>query len=102
MNFFGEAQKVPKDCYAVITRTYADGREDHVLTAARSQWTVLDSNLVYITYPNIAAKEMCDTLSVGKPSAKFLNYEQIVTICLIWRRNCSTMPVYSEESENRL
>lgn len=50
--------------YAVITRTYADGRENDVCTIPADQWVVSDSNWAWITYPNIAAKEMGDTLSV--------------------------------------
>ena len=50
--------------YAVITRNYADGREKDVRTVPGSQWVMLDSNVAYFSYPDIAAKEMGDTLSV--------------------------------------
>ena len=51
--------------YAVITRSYADGRPDHVVTVPYSQWLALENGQQYITYYNVAAKEMNDTISLA-------------------------------------
>lgn len=64
MNFFVEPQKVAEGYYAVITRSYADGRADHVVTVPYDQWNSLMGEVFYVTYTGIAAKEMGDTISV--------------------------------------
>lgn len=50
--------------YVVITRSYADGRPDHVVTVPYSQWLALNNGQQYITYHNVSAKEMNDTVSL--------------------------------------
>jgi hypothetical protein len=63
LNFFLTPKKLEETAYAVITRSYADGREDHVLTVPATSWKELDG-MAYITYTNLAAKEMGDSVTV--------------------------------------
>ena len=64
IHFFLSDYEVESTDYAVITRTYADDRPDHVVTVPYGEWDDLGDGRLYITYQDIAAKEMCDTISV--------------------------------------
>ena len=50
--------------YAVITKAYADGREPVAVTVPQSEWQPYSKTLYYFSFDGVAAKEMCDTLSV--------------------------------------
>ena len=50
--------------YAVVTKTYADGREPVSLTIPQTLWKQYDKALYYFSFDGVAAKEMCDSLSV--------------------------------------
>ena len=50
--------------YAVVTKTYADGREAVSLTIPQTRWKQYDKALYYFSFDGVAAKEMCDSLSV--------------------------------------
>lgn len=64
MNFFvNQADIEGDDNYAVITKQYADGREDKIVTLYQSQWNQLE-NLYYFTFSGVMAKEMGDAFSV--------------------------------------
>jgi len=62
--FVVDADHVDEGCYAVCTRSYADGREDHLVTVPYDRWTILYGNLLAISYTGIAAKEMGDAVTV--------------------------------------
>ena len=62
LNFAVEQELVPDGAYAEISVSFADGRTDS-LTLQKSEWTKQDS-LYLITYKGLAAKEMCDTVTV--------------------------------------
>ena len=64
IHFFLSDYEVESTDYAVITRTYADDRPDHVVTVPYGEWDDLGDGRLYITYQDIAAKEMNDTISV--------------------------------------
>ena len=64
MNFYIEPSKVAEGYYAVITRSYADSREDHVVTVPYADWNSMMGEIFYVTYTGIAAKEMGDNVSV--------------------------------------
>ena len=49
--------------YVVIDREYADGRANDVQTVPFAEWTVNGSYYV-VTYKGLAAKEMCDTITL--------------------------------------
>ncbi len=69
MNFFVEFTKISKEdaaagkYYAIITRTYADGRADDVLTIWSSEWDARDT-MFAITYEGIKSMHMNDRLTV--------------------------------------
>ena len=50
-------------CKAVITRTYADGRANDVVTVPFADWQKNNAFWV-VTYQGLAAKEMCDEITV--------------------------------------
>ncbi len=50
--------------YAVIIRSYSDGKEDVAKIVQSSEWTDYNSSIYAVTYDNIAAKEMIDTIKV--------------------------------------
>ena len=51
--------------YAVITKTYADGRDDVVVTVPQADWQWHEGyGQYYVTFDGVAAKEMCDDLTV--------------------------------------
>jgi hypothetical protein len=51
--------------YALITKEYADGREDAVLRIDQKDWLWHDSYAEwYVTFNNVAAKEMTDQITV--------------------------------------
>lgn len=67
MNFAVEVSDITDDeSYAVITRTYADGREPDVRTIPMAQWGrgYIDDGLYLITYSGLAPKEMCDKITI--------------------------------------
>lgn len=49
---------------AVITRHYADGRPDDVLTIEGKDWATYSSKYFAVEYLGVAAKEMCDQMEV--------------------------------------
>ncbi len=52
-------------CYATITRSYSDGvTPDDVVTVPYDQWQPYDGDVMRISYPNLAARQMNDTLTV--------------------------------------
>ncbi len=66
MNFFFQQNKLtePKEnYYAVIRKNYADGRDDMVVTIMGEDFATQGS-LYKLTFNNIAAKEMCDQITV--------------------------------------
>lgn len=65
MYFYVANSNVPgEDYYAVITKTYADGRADVVKTVDYSEWEAYGSSMKRFSFEGIAAKEMCDDLYV--------------------------------------
>ena len=50
--------------YAVITKEYADGREAMTVEVLQEDWKVFSGDLYYFSFDGVAAKEMCDSLSV--------------------------------------
>ena len=58
--------KIPADeeCYVVVTKEYADGREDVTRTFTPDTWQKLGSTLYYVSFNGIAAKEMSDKMYV--------------------------------------
>lgn len=48
------------DNYALITKKYADGREDLTMRVDQSEWTLYSGNLYCASFTGISAKEMCD------------------------------------------
>ena len=64
MNFYVEsADLTGTDYYAEIVKTYADGREDKVVTVPYADWTV-NGSYMFFTFNGIAAKEMADEIYV--------------------------------------
>ena len=54
----------PNGYYIKVVRHYADGTiKEETYSYLNEKWTVT-TNLIYITYTGIAAKEMCDTIEV--------------------------------------
>lgn len=53
-------------CYAVVTKTYADGRDDVTVTVPASEWTekINGTTLKCVGFHNISAKEMADTIRI--------------------------------------
>ena len=49
---------------AYITKSYADGREAVTVEIPQENWKVFSGNLYYFSFAGVAAKEMCDSLSV--------------------------------------
>ena len=65
MNFVIDTSALEGDGhYAVVTKEYADGRENAVVTINQADWKVYSGDLYYFTFNDIAAKEMTDKLSV--------------------------------------
>ena len=66
MNFYIETADLEfgEDYYAVITKDYADGREDYTLEIQDEDWQEYNSSLYRITMNKIAAKEMADKITV--------------------------------------
>ena len=87
------------DYYAVVTRTYADGKEPDVRTIPYDEWEIYDSKgtLIRFGYDKLAAKEMTDEMYVtvyhgdGTPAS----YEWIDSIQLYAQRQLK--PSASEE-----
>jgi len=71
MNFFVYQSDI-KDTgnYAVITKHYADGRPDAVVTVAQKNWAKLGSVYYYFTFSGVKAKEMADKVEVVIYNAK--------------------------------
>ena len=49
--------------YIVLTRSYADGREDDVVTIPQSEWVFAGGTYIQVSYTNMAAKEMGDKIT---------------------------------------
>lgn len=66
MNFFVEKSDIDqaKSYYAVITKTYADGRDDAVYKIPFGNWESQSADLYRFGFKGIAAKEMCDEVKV--------------------------------------
>ena len=66
MNFYIEASDLEEDedYYAVITKEYADDRQDLVVTIQDEDWQKYDSDTYRVTLTKIAAKEMADRVTV--------------------------------------
>lgn len=66
MNFFVEKTDIveTKSYYAVITKTYADGRDDAVYRIPFEEWESQSKDLCRFGFTGIAAKEMCDVVKV--------------------------------------
>lgn len=52
------------DYYAVVTKTFADGREDVVATIPYSEWESYNASLIRFSFDDISAKEMTDEIYV--------------------------------------
>lgn len=65
LNFYFDTSYVTdENSYAKIVRTYADGRED-VRSLPQGKWKLNENpNYYEFTYDGLAAKEMCDVVSV--------------------------------------
>lgn len=50
--------------YAVITKTYADGREDAVVRVDQADWEDVGGNVYACSFTGVAAKEMCDDVTI--------------------------------------
>ena len=65
---FKQELLVPGAAYTVvITKTYADGRENNVIVVPQDQWKTMNVSGVphyYVSFNGIAAKEMCDTIYI--------------------------------------
>lgn len=65
LNFYFSKDYAPVGSYAKIVRTYADSRSDDELTLFMDKWGEDGTgNFYVISYPGLAAKEMCDEVSV--------------------------------------
>jgi len=67
MNFFIKKSDIieGREYYLTITKTYADGRDDLVITVPQSEWKdATKQNMYYVTFEGLAAKEMSDIISV--------------------------------------
>lgn len=66
MNFFVKKTDIveTKSYYAVITKTYADGRDDAVYRIPFEDWESQSKDLCRFGFTGIAAKEMCDVVKV--------------------------------------
>lgn len=66
INFFVKKADIQADkqYYIIVTKTYADGRDDVVVEYQQADW--MDYNTTYwgVKFNNIAAKEMADTIYV--------------------------------------
>lgn len=63
LNFAVEKSLITDEgSYAKLVRTYADGKT-HEVTLAKADW-IVQGDLYLITYEDLAAKEMCDVVSV--------------------------------------
>ena len=65
--FAASAQADWTSCYAVATKTYADGRDDQTVTVPASQWkraTINGTQHYYFSFSSISAKEMADDICV--------------------------------------
>jgi len=63
MNFYVNTSTLPvSGCYAVVTRHYANGDPDDVVTYPQSEWNRRTDTQYYFTYTNLAAKEMTDVM----------------------------------------
>ena len=49
--------------YIVLTRSYADGREDDVVTIPQNEWISAGGTYIQVSYTNMAAKEMGDKIT---------------------------------------
>jgi len=64
MNFFVYQSDIKNaDNYAVITKHYADGRADAVVSVAQKDWMSL-GGFYYFTFSGVKAKEMADDIEV--------------------------------------
>ena len=70
MNFLVNEADLIEGAYAVITKTFADGREDVVVKTA--EWTdyAYNESLRYVKLSDLSAKEMTDTITVVVYDAK--------------------------------
>ena len=66
MNFFVNKEDIDttKDYYISITKSYADGRDNVVLTIPFADWTNYNSAFYSVKFNGVAAKEMNDMLYV--------------------------------------
>jgi len=65
MNFFVYQSDIEgTGNYAVITKHYADGREDAVVKVEQGDWNTLGSAYYYFTFSGVRAKEMADKVEV--------------------------------------
>ena len=65
--FPADAQDDWTSCYAVATKTYADGREDLTVTVPVSEWktaTINEKAHYYFSFSNVSGKEMADNIYV--------------------------------------
>ena len=56
--------------YIALTRSYADGREDDVVTIPQSEWVSAGGSFIQVSYTNMAAKEMGDKITAVVYNAK--------------------------------
>jgi YD repeat-containing protein len=49
--------------YIVLTRSYADGRADDIVTIPQSEWVSAGGSYIQVSYTNMAAKEMGDKIT---------------------------------------
>ncbi len=64
--FVFDITKLEEDgAVASITKSYADGRADVTVEIPQEAWKVFSGNLYYFAFEGVAAKEMCDSLSVA-------------------------------------
>ena len=62
-----DAQDDWTSCYAVATKTYADGREDLTVTVPATEWksaTIQGAKHYYFSFSNVSGKEMADNIYV--------------------------------------
>ena len=65
--FPADAQDDWTSCYAVATKTYADGREDLTVTVPATEWksaTIQGAKHYYFSFSNVSGKEMADNIYV--------------------------------------
>lgn len=65
MNFFVDQSDIEDTGnYAIITKHYADDREDAVVRVEQEKWKALGSKYYYFTFSGVRAKEMADKVDV--------------------------------------